>query len=51
MTIIKYNNIPSIEMTFTKILLCTSLLLHLTHGAFHGNLVHPHLTHAFEAKW
>ena len=26
-------------------------LLHVGDGAFHGNLIHPHLTHAFEAKW
>ena len=35
----------------TQIALIVLLLVQSSTGRFHGNLVHPHKVHAFEAKW
>ena len=39
------------KFIMTQIALIVLLLAQSSTGRFHGNLVHPHKVHAFEAKW
>ena len=45
------NDNKYLKLIMTQIALIVLLLAQSSTGRFHGNLVHPHKVHAFEAKW